>query len=57
MSNIASYLSKREIGSNNKRWNTKDKIQDYFDEIGSKPVINKVRDGIQKIKFRITLMK
>ncbi|CAC5390862.1 Activating molecule in BECN1-regulated autophagy protein 1 [Mytilus coruscus] len=41
MSNIASYLSKREIGSNNKKWNTKDKVQDYFDEIGSKPVINK----------------
>lgn len=41
MSNIASYLRNRETGSCNKKWNINEKVQDFYDEIGSKPVINK----------------
>lgn len=41
MSNITSYLRNRELGCCNKKWQLNEKVQDFYDDIASKPVLNK----------------
>ena len=42
MSNITKFLCSRELGSCYKKWTPTNKVENFYDEIASKPVVNKV---------------